>query len=335
MKKKILIIGPNPNSWGGVATCSREIENAECMKDSYTFSHLSTWNNGKWIGPFIKSLIIIKKISKDVDLIHFNLSKNGSTYRKLILSHLIKNKKYIVHIHYGEYGKFYKNCNSFIKKHIVKFLEKAERIVFVSQYQKEEFFNEIKLNNNNIQIIYNGIELTSKTPSTKDYLQVLYFGSISKNRHIDEYIDLANNLSNNNIRFVLAGDGLINKLNLNNIEYLGFVANEEKEKLLNDSDIIYDYFSESFGLGLLEAMNHYACPLVYPLGSIPEIIGNNEFGLIFKNNEDLKEKLIYLKENKNILKEYQIKAHNRSLMFSKEKYTNSFKFLYNEVLKNE
>lgn len=335
MKKKILIIGPHSDSWGGVATCLKEIEESEHMNNTYDFYHLTTWNNGKWIKCFINSLFKIKKLTSEADLIHVNLSKNGSTYRKLILSLYFKNKKYIVHMHNGRYGEFYDKCPTFLKNKIITFLEKAECIIFVSNYQKQETLNKIKINNKNIKVIYNGINISHNKPANKDYIQVLYFGSILKSRNIDEYLELANNLSNSNIKFVLAGNGSINGLNLNNVEYHGFVTEEEKEKLLMNSDIIYDHFSESFGLGLIEAMNHYACPLAYPDGSIKEIVGDNEYGLLFSNRIELSEKLQFLNKNKDILIKYQHKAYNRSLDFSNEKYLESFKVLYDEVINNE
>ena len=335
MKKKILIIGPNSNSWGGVATCSKVIEQSNIMNDSFSFTHLTTWDDGKWIFSFIKALFKIRKLSKETDLIHINLNKRGSTYRILLLSLFFNKTKYIIHIHNGRYGYFYNNCNVFIKKRIINLLENAEYIIFVSNYQKEETLSYINIQNNNIKVIYNGINITNSYPTNKDYLQVLYFGSILKTRNVDEFIELANTLSSEKIKFVLAGNGPIEKLDLKNIEYKGFVSKEEKENLLLESDVIFDHFSESFGLGLLEAMNHYVCPLVYPLGSIPEIIGDNKYGLLFNNKDELIEKLLYLNKNKNILNDYKLKAHERSLVFSNEKYINAFKDLYNKVLENE
>lgn len=335
MKKKILIIGPDPFSWGGVATCAREIENSNKMNENYIFTHLSTWKNGKWLIDFIKSLFKIKKLVNNTDLIHINLSKKGSTYRLLLLSLFFNNKKYIIHMHNGNYGAFFEKCSPFIKKQIITLMEKAKSIIFVSNYQKEEILNKTKIKNNNIKIIYNGINIVNSTPKDKDYLQVLYFGTITNNRNINEYIELANNLANNSIKFVLAGNGMINNLDLKNIDYRGFVKEKEKEEILNNSDIIFDHFSESFGLGLVEAMNHYVCPLVYPTGSILEIIGNNEYGLLFKNKNELIEKLLLLKNNKDLLNEYKEKAYKRSLIFSKEKYINSFKLLYDEVFNDE
>ena len=335
MKKRILIIGPDINSWGGVATCSRTIEQSFVMNDSYSFTHLTTWNNRKWIMPFIKALFKIKKLSNETDLIHFNLNKRGSTYRILLLSLFIKNKKYIIHMHNGKYWEFYEKSSSFIKRRIDNLLEKANYIVFVSNYQKEETLSKINLTNKNVKVIYNGITLSNCKPKKTDKINVLYFGSIIKRRNIDEYLELAKDFSNENIKFVLAGNGSIEGLDIDNVEYHGFVSGKEKEELLLKSDIIYDHFSESFGLGLIEAMNHYVCPLVYPIGSIPEIIGNDEYGLLFNNKKEFKEKLLFLNDNKEILLKYQEKAHNRSLMFSKDKYIDSFKKLYNEVIENE
>lgn len=332
MKKNILMIGPHPDSWGGIAACSKSLEETESMKDSYTFTHLTTWKNGKWIINFIKSLFIIKQLARDADLVHINLSKNGSTYRNLLLFPFIKNKKYIVHMHYGNYGSFYENSPSFIKKSIITFLENASYIVFVSNYQKNETLNKINLKNKNIKVIYNGITLSQSKPITKNYIQVIYLGSLIKDRHFDEYIEIANTLSNENIKFVVAGNGQINKKHLKSIEYHGFVTNKEKEKLLINSDIIYSHFQESFGIGLLEAMNHHVCPLAFPSGSIPEIICDNKYGILFNNKKEFIDKLIFLKNNRELLAEYQQKAYDRSLNYSIEKYIDSFKSLYSEVI---
>ena len=58
-------------------------------------------------------------------------------------------------MHYGNYGSFYENTPSFIKKRITIFLENASYIIFVSNYQKNETLSKINITNKNIKVIYN------------------------------------------------------------------------------------------------------------------------------------------------------------------------------------
>lgn len=121
-----------------------------------------------------------------------------------------------------------------------------------------------------ITIIPNGIDLqkykpmkVSKDPSQR---QVLYIGRL-ENRKGVKYLLQAYKLlqeKNPDIKLLVAGDGpdreklelLSEDLKLRNIEFLGFISDEEKLKLLNQADVFCSpaLFGESFGIVLLEAM---------------------------------------------------------------------------------
>lgn len=121
-----------------------------------------------------------------------------------------------------------------------------------------------------ITIIPNGIDLTKyKQRSTKpkdDQLTVLYVGRLERRKGVKYLLQAFQLLqqSNANTRLLIAGDGpdreklelLSDDLKLKNVDFLGFISEDLKLKLLAESDLFCSpaIFGESFGIVLLEAM---------------------------------------------------------------------------------
>ncbi len=135
-----------------------------------------------------------------------------------------------------------------------------------------------------VTIIPNGIDLTQfKVGPTKAIKKdakkmLLYVGRLEKRKGVD-YLIYAFDLlreRNDNVRLVIAGDGpdrqkleqLAAELGCNNIEFLGYISESEKQRLLLEADLFCApaLYGESFGIVLLEAM---ASGLVTVAGNNP------------------------------------------------------------------
>ncbi len=330
---EILLIGPSPFAFGGIATVNRMILHSSFLNRNFRIGVISTWKGRRKHLIFIQGLIQYLIRHKEPDLVHLDVSSNGSTLRKLIISHLLKKTPYIVHLHSGKFAEYYSSSNAFIKRQIRKLLNNSEKNVFVSHSQKNRIEKAIPLSSEKSTVIYNGIKLTGikeeiierKKHST---LKVLFFGSLLKERHIDDYIKLADSLKELDIKFLIAGSGKERKWANHNVQYLGSVSGEKKEKVLYDADIVYDNFIESFGIGMVEAMNHGCCVLGLNDGAIPEIIQDNRCGLLNNNSEEFRNNLISLYNDRKLLKKLQESAYERSLDFSEELFEKSFHQLY-------
>jgi phosphatidylinositol alpha-mannosyltransferase len=122
-----------------------------------------------------------------------------------------------------------------------------------------------------ITIIPNGIDLDKykhapyKKPPHED-LVILYIGRLERRKGVKFLLQAFQLLEqdNSNIRLIIAGDGpdreklemLSEDLKLKKVDFLGFISEELKLKLLSESDLFCSpaLFGESFGIVLLEAM---------------------------------------------------------------------------------
>jgi phosphatidylinositol alpha-mannosyltransferase len=121
-----------------------------------------------------------------------------------------------------------------------------------------------------ITIIPNGIDLTkyqmTGKPRPAAQKTILFIGRLERRKGAKYLLQAFQLLAQDNpdVRLIIAGDGpererlemLADDLKLTNIEFLGFVSEELKMKLLHDTDLLCSpaVYGESFGIVLLEAM---------------------------------------------------------------------------------
>ena len=108
--------------------------------------------------------------------------------------------------------------------------------------------------------------------------------------------------------FIFAGPSKDNNLKIakKNCTFLGYVPQEKIPCLYASSDIfILPSLYENFPFTLLEAMSSELAVISTNVGGIPEMITNEENGLLIKpkSTEDIIRSVIYLSENNQIRKE--------------------------------
>jgi glycosyltransferase involved in cell wall biosynthesis len=194
---------------------------------------------------------------------------------------------------------------------------------------------------NKISVIDNGIDTTLFTPNGKNMQSDLmnkynlsdndivigYIGSILLYEGLDMILKCMKKLNNNNIKFLLVGDGfykndllkLTNELNLQkNVIYVGKVNHQDIPNYYDLIDIviyprkIYDLCNSTPSYKLLESMAMEKPIIVPNLEAYNEIIIDNENGLYFEANDEnsLLEKLTILLENETLRSELGKNARN-------------------------
>lgn len=205
-----------------------------------------------------------------------------------------------------------------------------------------------------ITIIPNGIDLKHykrpmrrKDAQPKETKSILYVGRLEHRKGVkyllQAYEHLAKQMSD--VSLIIAGNGpdreklelLAAELELPNVQFLGYVSDEEKIRLLGESDLFCSpaIFGESFGIVLLEAM---ACGLV-------TVAGNNsgyaavmqELGEISmvnpKDTEEFARRLHLLLTEEDLRKLWQKWAHSYVQQFSYPNVVEQYEALYNHAAK--
>lgn len=266
----------------------------------------------------------------------------------LLLYGLFLSKIKIVHIHTSTFSflrreKFYVYIASFLKKKVVVHIHggafetlcksnakdlrsvyrKVDVSVCVSKYIQNIVY-QYNIHKNSI-VIPNFIDVP-KLSGVKEHklVNMTFLGTVTEYKGIFDVIDvLGQNQAyfRGKVSFKIAGKGkerellkIIEKYGINDfVHYIGLVKGEEKEFLLNDTDIyVQPSYIESFGISIIEAMSYGASVISCNVGGIPEVV-DDSVGYLVKpgDKEELFKKLSLLIENKDLRLKFSDNAQKK------------------------
>lgn len=347
-KKVILQVGPSLKDKGGMVTVMQSIINSTIAK-KYNIIHISTYIYGKKFSLFFTSIlkIIFYKIIYRVELVHIHMASYGSFYRKSIIISICKilHLKVVLHCHGACFEKFYTSVKQSKKEYIKKTFAKAEKVIVLSESWKE-FFKTI-VDENKIIVMYNSVNVPNE--QNKNNLNTiptgLFLGRIGERKGAYDLIDVVKKLTNEGIKLkiLMAGDGEIDKAkevvkkdNLeDNIEILGWIDNDKRREYLKTSDFyILPSYDEGMPMSVLEAMSYSLPVITTDVGGIPEMIQNEENGILVKpgDNEAIEKAIKKILENDNLRGKVSENAYKTILnKFNFEKYEEGLENLYKQI----
>lgn len=305
MKKSVILqIGPSLEDKGGMVTVMEQIVSSK-LKNKYNIIHIPTYIVGDKYKLFIKAIFkfILYKIKYNVELVHIHTASNGSFFRKSIFVRLcnLTKTKVILHAHGAGFKEFYEKTNK--KGYIKSTLNKVDKLIVLSESWKE--FYSTLMNSEKIDVIYNSMDIPENIHKNKNEItQGLFLGRLGKRKGTYDLIDAVEKLSKENakLKITLAGDGEIEKVK--NVikekkldqyfEVVGWIGKERKQELLQKSDfLVLPSYNEGLPMAVLEAMSRKLLVISTYVGGIPEVIKNEENGLLIEpgNIEQLTEKI--------------------------------------------
>jgi len=214
-----------------------------------------------------------------------------------------------------------KRVFEFISKEEKKYLKEV-KVVVLSKFVKK---NMEKLGIGNIRVIKPGVSL-EKINENRDKI-VLYVGRLTQEKNPESAIRVSKEIKGKMV-LVGGGDNLeeLKKYNMEQrgkVEFKGWMENPRK--IMKKSKIfILPSKYEAFGLVLLEA---FACglpivafkPSKEILSASDEIIDNGRTGFLVKDEEEMKEKINLLLEDKDLWKKMSKNVRKEAEKYSWEK----------------
>lgn len=347
-KKVILQVGPSLKDKGGMVTVMQSIINSSILK-KYNIIHIPTYVYKRKVILFFTSIlkIFFYKIFYRVELAHIHMASYGSFYRKSIIISICKilHIKVVLHCHGACFEKFYNSLKNKKKEYIKKSFAKAEKVIVLSESWKE-FFKTI-VDENKIIVMYNSVNVPNE--QNKNNLNTiptgLFLGRIGERKGAYDLIDVVKKLTNEGIKLkiLMAGDGEIDKAkevvkkdNLeDNIEILGWIDNDKRREYLETSDFyILPSYDEGMPMSVLEAMSYSLPVITTDVGGIPEMIQNEENGILVKpgDNEAIEKAIKKILENDNLRRKVSENAYKTILnKFNFEKYEEGLEKLYKQI----
>jgi glycosyltransferase involved in cell wall biosynthesis len=192
----------------------------------------------------------------------------------------------------AKYGSMSSIWKSVLVKLMLKF---SDKILAVSNSNKNEIINNCKIDQSKIEMIYHGFEELKQICYDKKINSIVTIGYIDKlsysRKGIDRFFKLAELLTE--VEFHLIGriDSNLENISIpKNVTLHGHLnLHEDKFTNLMESAKIYVQFSrhESFGCSIAEAMQYGCIPVVSNCYSLPEVSGN--CGLIINNFDNFEQ----------------------------------------------
>ena len=183
-----------------------------------------------------------------------------------------------------------KNILKYYKKYMPLFTQKANKVITVSNYSKNDIVNKYKVNSEKIKVIYNGgndifkpikeekIRNFQNNNTNRPYF--IYVGSLHKRKNIERMLKAFQAFNNEDKwDFIIIGtdmwkgqldlDGI-----LNNVKFIGRKSgNELAMWIASSSALVYISYFEGFGLPILEGMMSGVPVISGNLTSLPEVGG--------------------------------------------------------------
>ena len=227
-----------------------------------------------------------------------------------------------------------------------RWFSRSVTIVAISRVIKEQLVQNIGVNKNRIEVIYNGIDLGVFVLKDRRWENAARFNigcvaRLEKEKGIEflikaikivrEFIPFA--------RLIMVGEGserkklqwLSERLELKEaVQWVGHQEEIQKWYGYFDAYVLPSVTRESFGITLVEAMASGLPVIASRIGGTPEVINHNQDGLLVKpgNSQDLADKLLYLFNNRSKAREMVTMARSKvEERFSLERMVRDFYLL--------
>ncbi len=356
---KICMISPYPPQKGGIASYVEELVKRISRKRKVilvTYEKLGRKSSKnveieevsltklRWIRGLVfilKTLIKLKKLSKDVKIVHAHYLHPCGTVAVIFKKLFRRDCKVIITLHGSDVTKLY--SNKIFRYFLRKVINQADAITCVSKFLKKEIESDLK---RDIIVTYPGIpeikiqpksqNIKKKLGIKKNDILVSYFGALEEYKGIDVFLGLAEKFSNHqNVKFLIAGEGSkrnkVEKLvkKQRNLIYVGGISRKEVLEYMSISDaILVPSKREALGLSALEAVYLKKPVIAFDVGGLKEVL--SEFALA-KNRYELEKLLTEVIFSKDFRKKLIRENFKKIKKFSWEKTVMIFEKIYSSV----
>ncbi len=185
----------------------------------------------------------------------------------------------------------------------------------------------------NVQVVHYGVNTKTFFPSANkaenDYLNLIYVGGISYRKGLHHLLNVVSTLVDQKIRLVVVGDynkesDIFKKYaGCSNITFRGFLTHDKLAYEYQKADaFVLASLGEGMAMVGLEAMSS-GLPIICSTNTGLSDVVNVENGFVFEagNDNELRELLIHIKNEKQILRDMGVSARNVAQKYTWDNYS--------------
>ncbi len=205
------------------------------------------------------------------------------------------------------------------------YVRQVSRFIAVSNATKQLAAEQLKVDKNKIDVVYNGVDTNFFTPPAKEEIEtkyrnptVVYVGRLVSKKGIHILIKAMPKVLRNfpDAKFLFVGGGniplyqqIIRSMGIpeKNFSFTGHLGYYERPKIIREATVsVNPSFFENCSLSILEAMSCGSATVASDAGGNPEIIESGKNGLLAPafDHERLGKCIISLLENENLNKAF-------------------------------
>lgn len=248
----------------------------------------------------IKQLVLLRALivylwlltTKRIELVHAHSAMRGSFWRKGLFTSIARlfGIPVVLHLHGSEMKPFYESQRPFLRRLIRRHLEKATRVIVLSESWRE-FVGGIAPAARIVVVPNYVIVPPPADPQLRKPHDLLFLGLIGPRKGTFDLIPAFASTAKDhpNAKLVIGGNGqveeadkLVKDLSMESRVILaGWVDGQKKQALLEASGIyILPSYNEGLPMSVLEAMAAGVAVITTRVGGIPELITNGVDGLL-------------------------------------------------------
>ena len=219
---KVLLIGPSETkARGGMSEVIKGIRESHALQREFEIESFPSYIDGCLAVRLLYSVygyIRFLRCYKKYDLFHIHTAEKGSTFRKSLYLRKVKKagKKAIIHIHGAEYLDFYDGLSRRKKKIVVRFFQRADLTLALSESWKREL--EARFHMDACGTLYNGVSFSAFQRAVSEPAEhqnnFLMLGRLGARKGVYDLIDAMEIAVRQNPKLTLciAGDGEVEKV---------------------------------------------------------------------------------------------------------------------------
>ena len=298
---KVLMVGPDRSVHGGISGVVNNYYEAG-LDQKIDLTYIGTMVEGSKLRKLLKAAEAYIRFCLKLpgsSIIHVNMASDSSYYRKSVFIRTAKifHKKIVIHQHGGDFQTFYREqLSDKGRRRLRETLAMGDTFLVLAPVWKE-FFSEL-IDAEKIIVFPDTISI--REPFEKQYGQhkILFLGRLCKAKGLQELIRIIPALKREcpDVKIYLGGNWEDKELCALAAEYpdtvtwLGWVSGEMKQKYLLACDVfVLPSHFEGQSLSILEAMASYCAVVASRTGGIPQMITEDETGILVnpKDEKDL------------------------------------------------